>query len=439
MKRVSLFLVAACVAGCAGKSVKTIAADSGKNIKFGYSKEFDTAIHADTDAMFFRLSVQPDSVRVTEISSAAIMPQSSTEEVLAYSRPLNMIGPAFVSAKMFGGRTFGCMAIDGIKRTDYHPCGTGSRFVSASAGNSLGRNLFAIPLTWGLGVGVDYAVNTDAIVQTVRDLSIERLAKRMTETNTLAAALNSKLGIEDGDIKSKIAPDYVVTNNTGFSLPALNSKNSQFTLLRTDKIDAPKSIQYSGDDLAFNQVEQTMQEQYDAIRAERRYNVKCPADIRVNGFAGRISCPQQFTYRMPSDTIQIKVAIDSLSVGTKFPSLSMNDKNISVSVNNGTIYVQNATNSYIEIQSISIYGGKEVRENSINSSLSPQSSNKSPYYVANLGGDLITKMFTFNNVKLGDIRGKSIDFGIAIKYRVGNGSNFESLYVKRKFDVASLI
>ena len=48
-------------------------------------------------------------------------------------------------------------------------------------------------------------------------------------------------------------------------------------------------------------------------------------------------------------------------------------------------------------------------------------------------------MFTFDNVKFGDIRGKSIDFGIAIKYRVGNGSNFESLYVKRKFDVSSLI
>lgn len=439
MKRASLFLLAACVAGCAGNSVKTVTADSGKKIKFGYSKEFDAAIHKNEDAVFFRLSVRPDSVSVAEISSVAIMPQSSAEEVLAYSRSLNMIGPAFVSAKMFGGRTFGCMVIDGVKRTDYHPCGTGSRFVSTSAGNSLGRNLFAIPLTWGLGVGVDYAVNTDAIVQAASDLYLERLAKRMTETNTLAATLNSKLSTEDGDIKSKIAPDYVVTNNTGFTLPELNSKNAQFTLLRIDKIDAPKSIQYVGDDLAFSQVAQIMQERYEAIRAERRYSVKCPSNIRVNGFAARMSCPQQFTYRTPSDRMQINIAIDSLSVGTKFPSLSMNDKNISVSVNNGTIYVENATTSYVEIKSISIYGGKEVRENSVDSSLPPQSSNKSPYYVASLGGDMITKMFSFNNIKLDDIRGKSIDFGIAVKYRVGKGSNFESLYVKRKFDVASLI
>lgn len=427
------------MAGCAGNSVKTSATDGGEKVKFGYTQQFNAAIHKNHDNLFFRLSVRPDAVSVTEISTVAILPQSSMEEVLAYSRSLNMIGPAFVSAEMFGGRTFGCMMIGGVKRTDYHPCGTGSRFVSASAGNSLGRNLFAIPLTWGLAVGVDYAVNTDAITQAASDLSIMQLVKQMDETNTLAATLNSKLAMEDNDIKLKIVPDYVVSNNTGFNLPELNGKNAQFTLLRADKIDAPKSIEYSSGSSAFSQVRQVMQERYDAIRAERRYNVKCPSSIQVNGFSGRMSCPQQFTYRQPGDRIKINVAIDSLSVGTKFPSLSIRDRNISVSVSGGTIYVENATTSYLEIKSISIYGGKEVRENSIDHSLPPQSSNKTPYYVASLGGDLIARIFTFNNIKLSDIRGKSVDFGIAIKYRVGNSSNFESFYVKRKFDVGSLI
>jgi hypothetical protein len=440
-----LTLLFAIIAGCASKNIQQAATgeQSNNSIAIGYSTDFGRAIATNDGKglIFFRIQFTDGAFSVTEIAPSILRPNSSTEEVLAYTRNGRMIGPAYETNDGFtDGSGFVCSAWSSKLKSKYHPCGTGSRFVSVNKANSTFRNIVVTPLTWGLGAGMNYEIDFDNLTKIVDQLQLTTLGNRAWQSVELVNKLNNNLKNIASNASTNAATNINVINNTGFPTPKLPRTIANVSLSHTQQVAGISSVLYDGDLGVFSQIDAKSNAQFENIKNSGKFNVSClNSGINVSGFSGSITCPKSFNYIEPKDTLELTYKLDSYSTGTRFPAISGHDKSLSLKVEGGEISLVNQTNTYVEVKSITIYGGKEVVDTKLDLSFAPMSSNKTPYFVKDYAGSSITQMFTFNRIKAVDIAGKNRLFGVAIKYRVGNGGNFETLFIKRDVPLSSLM
>jgi hypothetical protein len=431
------------MAGCASKNIQS-AANGDKSqhpVSIGYSEKFGRTIAADGQLIFFRLQFADGAVRVTEIATSVLRPKSSTEEVLAYSRNLKLIGPAYGSYDGFADNSgFICSAWSSKMKDLYHPCGTGSRFVGINKSGSTVRNIVATPLTWGLAAGLNYEIDFESLTKIVEQLQLTTLGNRVWQSVDLVNKLNGNLSVIAKNVSITAPTKINVINNTGFTSPTLPTNIAGINLEHAQQVTGVDRITYDGDLTVFTAIDEKTNDQFESIKNSHKFRVRCMNSvIQISGFSGSITCPNTFSYLNAKDALPLTYKLDTYSPGTRFPSLSGRDKSLSLKVEGGGIYLANETNAFIEVKSITIYGGKEVNDNKVEISFAPMSSNKAPFFVNDYANSTIVQMFTFNRVKVSDIAGKTRLFGVAIKYRVGNGGNFETLFIKRDVLLNSLI
>lgn len=429
--------------GCGTKPVQPVTSpETGRLLQTGY---FPPHV-VDASMVYFRIRFDDGKTyRVTEISPTRILPTSNAEEILGFDLARNMVGPAYSismpnSESTSHGVSFACAFFGPDKKAEYHPCGAGSRFVKTSIGTTVFVNLLLVPLTLGTGAGVVYYLNDEAIRKVATELKLDRLANRYAQIKQYAEELNQNLDRQDRSLSRSLKPRLTLLNRTGFQLPSsVSNYDLGLTLARQEKVEHAGSLRYDGNDNIFSDAQAQMKDRYDAIVKERNFNVTCSSHYTASGFDGGIVCPNTFRYSSPLDAPEISVTINTVSFGTRYPSMQLKDRNISAEVSDGKLFISNLSNSFIEIKSISVYGGKEIKGTFVDRSLSPQGTNKEPYFLSQLASSPIISMFTFNSIRKSQIEGKAVDFGIAIKYRVGGGGNFESLFKKDRFRIESLL
>lgn len=426
------------LSGCAGEKIKSVkGSEGGRPLSVGY---IDSSAYY-SDVVFFRIVFENGSYRVAEISDVIMMPRSSSEEVLGFRLSSNMVGPAYSSNTMFNpkSRKFSCMLADGVKKTEYHPCGTGSRFVVTSTASSVGRNLIAIPFTWGLAAGMDYSVDSESVRKVVIDLDLEKLARRYASLVQYSRDSNKALDQKDKELQVSTRFRLNLKNNTGFPDPVVSNIDIGFKFSRVENVESIGALIYAGDDSLFADAQARLKERYERLSRERNFTVRCATKYSVWHFDGDISCSTKLRYASSGDVPDVSVVLNSVSYGVRYPELKFKDKNISIEIRSGEMFISNLTGSFIEIKSIALYGGKEIVETPMDFSLSPLATHKKPFYLQKLASDQLTRMFTFNNIRKSDVNNKVVDFGVAVKYRVGNGGNFDSAFEKRRFKMESLI
>lgn len=441
MKKYFLVSFFSILAGCTSTNIQKSTSDGINNsVAIGYNTQLAEQIANNKDLIFLRISFAKNIAKITEISNYHINPKDDHEEVLVYSPEINIIGPAYENKSAFTDKSgFVCSAWSSTKSL-YHPCGRGSRFVSVNKVNSAFRNIVVTPITWGIGAGLNYEVDFENLKKIVDQLGVVTTSKRAWQSVKYIKTLNKDLHHIAKNASANIPIHINLINNTGFPSPDFSRSIANLSLNFADKISENLNVIYNGSNSIFDDLDQNNRNKFEDIKTRGRYDVRCTNSMaQISGFSLLISCPNNFTQAGSDNTLSIDYKLKSYSAGTRYPSLHGKDKNISLKINGNRIYITNETNAYIELKSISIYGGQEVTDTKIDQSMAPNTTNKVPYLVSDYANQTITKMFTFNNIKAADISGLQRVFGVAIKYRLGHGGNFNTLFVKRNVRLASLI
>ncbi len=431
-------VAASLAAGCATSGGPSKSVDSD-GTKYGFNPALYELMQRNEDVLYLRLAYSETAVRVTEISPTRIAPEGQHEEVLVHARGKNFFGPAFESSQGAGtSNSFSCAALDSWPKKLYHPCVSGSRFASTAVGRTAIVNIITVPLTLGMGAGRLVDINEPALARTVEELNLKGVVRDYLETVAHAQRLNTELASLERSAAANIEISANVKNLTGFNAPALNKRVLGLSLSFGERIVNPGRITYTPDGSALTNARSQASGQFEKIKADAKFVVRCNSSFREQGFSGSLSCPERIVHRGTADRLPVSFEVEKFSGGTRFPALSQRDKVLILSVEDNVITLTNQSSSYIEVKAITIYGGTEVNTSDVNLGLAPMSSNKSPYPVANYAGESTKRLFAFENITRGDINGKSRNFGVAVKYRVGSGGNFETLLIRRDVSLASL-
>lgn len=423
-------LVTASVATCA-----VLAAGCSSAPKFvpkgGVNYNFSREVFQ--NALYMRLRYSNSAVEVTEVSANSLVPTGKDEEVLAYSPTRGMIGPAFGTSTGYGD-TFVCKMLDPTtKWAAYHPCSSGSRFVSAAVGKTVITNVILVPISLGLYSSKSVDLDRPALDETVVQLGIKRIGDEYLETRRFAAQLTDQLNAHAKEVRKNLTVKTTVENMTAFQAPSITDQDVGVTLTIPSSFSVPDTIQYRGPE-TFASIRKQMEQQAQALVSKGEFKVECRSRYYRSSFEGRVYCPETLVYRSGSEVLTTKVQLQTYSGGTRFPSLNKSDRVLSVEVENNSLVVENLSSQYVEVSAITVYGGEHVLNTTVNMSLAPESRN-SAHSMEQYAGPTITRLFTFD--KVSRVTG-SRNFGVAIKYRVGSGGNFETLLLRRNVQLASL-
>ncbi|HET7772915.1 MAG TPA: hypothetical protein VFK82_03740 [Burkholderiaceae bacterium] len=426
----------AVLSGCASSGPKPAAAP--QNARYAFTKPLFTAMQRNEDTLYLRLAYSDTAVRVTELSPTRITPAGKQEEVLFYNRRADVFGPAFTTDQGLGSPSrFSCLAIASYPANAYHPCASGSRFATTAVGNTIFVNAIMIPFTAGLGVGRSVDVNVEGLRKTVEELKLDEVVRDYDATVAHVRRLNTELTEIERAASTNIEITPNLRNLTGFTPPALTRRQAQLSLRFGERIPAPAGVAYSNAG-TLQALRDDASARAERIKAAASFAVGCASRFSERGFTGTVACPERIVYRGPADRLPVNFTAETFSGGTRFPSLNQRDKTLALQLDGNGITLSNLSNAYVEVKTVTVYGGTEVMNTDIDLSLAPQSANKTPLSVANYAGPTIRRLFTFDNITAADVNGKSRVFGVAIKYRVGSGGNFETLLIRRDIPLASL-
>jgi hypothetical protein len=446
IKVIRPFFLMGLLAGCMGPLTHV---DTQSEAIVGFTEQAYAAVSAagrfpSASVVFIRLRAsQADDFTATELSISRLRPASKDEEILAYVADMNMILPAYSSMVTFNTptRSFQCgfvpmEGIDKISGDQYHPCGSGSKLVVAGKRASAARNAFALVTTLGLASGIDYVVDAQRVIAILRKQGIMEKIKQYHSVLAAASQAESDVLKQDKVLQSTATAAIRVENNTGFETPAIAPRWINYTFGRDVSIPAPRTIALTSGD-PFGSARADIDGRKAELLKNRTYRVACPANFSQGEFRGKIACTE-VTEFAGSLAPQILVTLDSIDAGLRFPSFEGSDKNLLVHVADGAMVVSNLTQQYVEVQSIAVYGGKDIQENPLNLSLAPMVGNREPMRLRGLCNERIIQLFMLNGMRKKDLE-KKVKFAIAIKYRVGDTGNFRTFYGERSVLLADLV
>jgi hypothetical protein len=439
---VAYVIAASVLSACAGPSVRTVApADNGTKLSVGFTNAMNNRMREGRNVYFVRLKESAGSFVPVEIASERLVPNNDSEEVLAYVRDDNWVLPAYDSAALFNAPTgtFQCGPLFQSKKVVYHPCSSGSKLVGASAGASVGRNAVALITTLGLGSGIDYGVDTQKILTILESGDVLAKIERFDSVRQYAAKASNAVAAEDGALSKAAQPQIKVVNETGFPTPSITKSALRYSVRRDNGIAPPNSVELTQSSDPYAPLIAAIDAQKNQLMLERTFAVTCNDSITVAAFSASQQCANSVTVRNGILSPQISVTLKSIDLGVRYPDFQHSDGKIAATIKEGGLVVANLTGQYAEILSLSLYADKEIAELEVNMSLAPGAENRDPISMDRLANRSIREKFTMKGIRLADVRGKSVNYGLAVKYRLGDGNNFQTLHRKVTVPLLSLI
>lgn len=276
--------------------------------------------------------------------------------------------------------------------------------------------------------------------------SIPLLDNRLQNANMLTLrryAQKAKDEVErlDRDLIKKAKTVVRIKNKTGFADPVIDPSSLRVSMSREVGFPLPDSILVTDPQNPSAALMAEIDNKKKAYLATQQFNLSCGNQFNQGPYNGFITCPANVRAYKGRLTPKVTVTLTSLSIGLRFPEYKAADKRLKATITNGQLYLANLTDKYMEIRSVAVYGGKEIQENEFEISLSPYMMNKEPISLerfASYNKDL-KKLFTFKKVRRQDVSGRKVKFGLAVKYRVGSGGNFETFHSTRDVPLVSLV
>lgn len=424
--------------GCGTALKQTQMRGQLKPIEIGFTPNASNLLAKGEVGVWGRISYEAGHPAVTEMALTPLHPHTQ-EEVLVYVPRLRVLMPAYERNEYnVSTNTFPCTLIKNPSKDTYHPCGTGSRLVKSDALISAARSVVGGALTFGLGAGVDYKTDIDAIQALAEEVGMLSLAEQYLKLKSFVETSNADIAKDDVRLGVNADLKLKINNQTGFKTPPVSLNQLGMTFKREASLSLPLAVVMT-DASPFERMTKELQKTRDLRWSEREFSVRCAASVQNISFDSEVKCPQ--TVKMDGGKISplVTVTLSAASFGIRYPTLHASDKKLAIQILDGLLTFTNLTDRYLEIKSIAIYAGKDIRENVEDLSIPPQAQNQNPIVVSALTSKQMDETFKFDHTTRGALAGKSSRFGVAVKYRSGDGGNFETLLYSRQVDVLSLI
>ncbi|WP_306534052.1 hypothetical protein [Geobacter sp.] len=158
-------------------------------------------------------------------------------------------------------------------------------------------------------------------------------------------------------------------------------------------------------------------------------------------YAFTINAPQTIKSSNTKQEIVYDILINSADFGTVFPVYNMSDKNIVMDFNGNSINLDNKTKEFIQVYSISVYVGKDIKLISLDQpiELPPQAKLARPLSVVRQLDYFMKEEMTFDKITAEKARKSNINFGFAVKYRIVEQNLDKSLYKTTNINVYELL
>ncbi|WP_158972585.1 hypothetical protein [Paraglaciecola sp. L3A3] len=169
----------------------------------------------------------------------------------------------------------------------------------------------------------------------------------------------------------------------------------------------------------------------------REFYVAC-SSVEVERFTFDVSCKKGNLINGIIH-IQANITTQSFNLGRVYPKFSKGNDVVAISVSGGTVKLQNMTNTFIKINTISSYVNKDIYSAKQKSkiSLSPASFIEVP--VDNFLSKKQRTQLVFNSLNAHDIKNNTLDFGWAIEYQLSSSSTAQTLYALDTIRVRDLL
>jgi hypothetical protein len=403
------------------------------------------ALYSSQESYFIQLVKDDDSYRAVKVSSIRLRREDESQEILGYSLSARKFIPAFDELPSHDEIAYEqCIrGVDGRKKdpTIYAPCHSGSAFVETSVGTSAFVNVFAVATTLGTKVSRVLKLNDDLIRRIVTENRLLETIEAMGAGNAIAVQAMADVRAEDERVKNGLVPVITVTNLTGFPVRPITEKDLNIRLQRSTAIPRLNEISPNSFESELGAYQLSVEQQKQALLAETTFDVACPSTASVMSgqarFLGTVTCDRAVVAKGPALQVRANVALERVSFGLSLPQIAAANKELAAVVSGKSLELTNRTGEYIEIASIAVYGGTQIIDNEQKLSLAPFAT--MTLAMTGLISRDIAKLFTFDEVTASSLSGQSAVFGIAVKYRVGDGGNFATLLKRESIEPTRLL
>lgn len=455
---VSVPLCAALLAGCAGNApVKVTGHGSASALTVGYRVPNERG-----PGHYALLEPAGEHWRVLRLAGDLPARSDDKQEILFISRDRQWVQPAYDYAMKHA--YFNCMAFAKGQQSDaqgvaaYSPCGA-SRFAKVDVVGTAGLNAFAVPLTLGLGVGTNRVVDTAAVQAALASTGLLGQLERAQAARQRADRALAQLARAAADLGSQASASLVfeerVVDESGF----FNRTDEKFGRLvrlrqpdpaepyRTELLRLAKASYADADQFAkaYEAVEQRINALAEALQDAYALDLQCGAQ-RLGPFSVQLECPSSVPWSAISRGQKVTLLVKVLNAAprTLAPSLVYGDESLQVRVDDREVQLENRTSVYVEVREVSCYVAGEISTRRWTVAgeyltLPPRSQLKPALAQSELCRDAAERKLQLPPLRMADVKGRSLRFGIAVKYRRAGEAVDRTLFQDRNLSLEALV
>lgn len=284
-------------------------------------------------------------------------------------------------------------------------------------------------------VKFNYPKMRTAYNQALSKINEEELYRLDKQLSTLNLEYNKWKSSYNSAIKNKSGVDIKIKDYSGLyddSLTFNNNISYQSNSLTEIPVIEENSLTIAND-FAKTQL-YTLVESWKSQTST--VSISCKEN-KNQGFNYKINCPNSMNIKNNRVNGKVTVNINSKDLHRVFINeYTSNDKIITQTLNGGLINIINNSNSFISIDSISIYYNDSISsKKNLSIELSPESKLTKINQLSINDFYINWEELTFRNVDKNMALKKQLEFGFAIKYRVVNTNKEHTLYTKKKLSL----
>lgn len=332
----------------------------------------------------------------------------------------------------------------------YEPCGvTALSRVNASA--TAARNVVSAVVTLGLASGSNREVDVAAVTDVLRDTGLmdglARLSAAQARLNKQSSDYEAaRRRSVDAAVKS-LTLRLRVEDDSGL-LPAGQSPQPLLDRVQRRAVAAPVSVSPLPAIGSVDERVAALQAQADAWARARE---ALPVQTRVTLGCGASKWRQfDITLRCPADIppgtqdVEIVAAVSQYDAPAVRPRLELKDKQLTARTDERGLWWSNQTDAYLEVREVSCYVQSEVITRKLTPAeyipLAPRSDSRQPENWSDFCGSAAGERLKPGLVTAQQLAGKSLRFGLAVKYRKSGDATDRTLFQpQRSYPLLDLV
>lgn len=440
-------------AGCAGNSPVNVGGVQGESpLLIGYR------VPNERGQGFYAL-LEPASSEWKILRFGTELPQRTAEaqEILFISHNGRWVQPAYDYAEKHA--YFSCSALSKEPQSavqgvsTYGPCGA-SRFAAVNLAATAGRTVIAVPLTFGLAVGTNRTVDVAAVQAALKSTGLLYQVERARTGQQRARAAVENYARASAEIGRQaiklLAFEQQIVDESGFYNRTAEPLNRlvlvQQPVLGMSMAGLP-AIHADADEFsaAYLQFEQRINASTAKLPESYELELQCGA-TQSGAFAVKLDCAPRVRWSDIKQGQKVALTARILKVAPRelAPSFAHGDDALQIRVDGRELQLVNRSSVYLEVREVSCYVDGEIgtrRWGSVEDQLSlpPMGQLKHPIRQSDVCRDAAARKLQLPALRLEDIKGRSLRFGIAVKYRRAGETVDRTLFQERSLPLDALV